>query len=108
MMTGKKEISLQDLKEYIDERFEELQEELAELKVQIAEKRKKPKEETFEESLKKFKEGAISLAALTYSIADEVLRNIEKTARESFETRGREARERLAAELEEIAKKLRK
>ncbi|MEM2934371.1 MAG: hypothetical protein QXL78_05540 [Methanocellales archaeon] len=107
-MAGKKEMSIQDLKEYIDEKFEELQEELTEVKAEIAEKRKKPKEETFEESLRKFKEGAISLAAFTYTIADEILRNVEKTAKESFEKKGKEARERLAAELEEIARKLRK
>jgi hypothetical protein len=107
-MAEKKEMSLKELKEYIDERLEELQEELMELKAQIIEKRKKPREETFEESLRKFKEGAISLAAFTYSIADEVLKNIEKSAKEGFEKRGREARERLAAELEEMAKKLRK
>ncbi|MEM2990560.1 MAG: hypothetical protein QXQ02_05180, partial [Halobacteria archaeon] len=83
-MAGKKEMSIQDLKEYVDEKFEELQEELTEVKAEIAEKRKKPKEETFEESLRKFKEGAISLAAFTYTIADEILRNVEKTAKESL------------------------
>lgn len=107
-MAKKKEMSIKDLKEHMDKRLGELEKELEDVKSAIAEKRKKPREETFDESMEKFKEGAISLAAFTYSIADEVLKNLEQARKEGFDKRSKEARERLAAELEETARKLRK
>lgn len=107
-MSEKDETNDKDLRKYIDKRIKELEKEVADLKAQVAEKGKRPRDESFEESMEKFKEGAISLAAFTYSIADELASSIEQTRRDRLDKKSREVRERLANELEEMARKLRK
>ncbi|MDI6640599.1 MAG: hypothetical protein QMD78_07235 [Methanocellales archaeon] len=95
-MTDKdpKELSAEELREYVEKRFGELKEALQEVE-----------RRDIQDALKKFKSLAISLAALTFSVASLTSEEYVKF-RAELERKGKEARLKLAEELESLAKKL--
>ena len=95
-MTDKdpKELSAEELREYVEKRFGELKEALQEVE-----------RRDIQDALKKFKSLAISLAALAFSVASLTGEEYAKL-RADLERKGKEARLKLAEELESLAKKL--
>lgn len=94
-----KEMKLDELKNYVDQKFKEVETALRELETKIV---KEPVSKRLEEPLKKFEDLAISLSALAYGVGAEYAKLVSDLGE-----KGKEAKLKLADSLEALAKKLR-
>jgi hypothetical protein len=103
-----KEIGLDELKNYIDLKFKELEKTLQQIEVKGT---KESLGANIQESIKKFEDLAISLSALVLGIASKLSESEKKSEYTKLITelggKGKEAKLKLATELEALAKKLR-
>jgi len=109
---GSKELKLDELKNYVDQKFKELEIALRELETKAI---KEPAGKSLEEPLRKFEDLAISLSALALGVASDVASKLSETEKgaeyaklvSDLGERGKEAKLKLADSLESLAKKLR-
>ncbi len=107
-----KEMKLDELKNYVDQKFNEVETALRELETKAV---KEPISKSLEEPLKKFEDLAISLSALALGVASDVASRLSETEKgaeyaklaSDLGEKGKEARLKLADSLETLAKKLR-
>lgn len=107
-----KEMKLDELKNYVDQKFNEVETALRELETKVV---KEPVSKSLEEPLKKFEDLAISLSALALGVASDVASRLSETEKgteyaklaSDLGEKGKEAKLKLADSLEALAKKLR-
>jgi len=107
-----KEMKLDELKNYVDQKFKDVEAALREVEAKAI---KEPVGKSLEEPLRKFEDLAISLSALALGVASDVASRLSETGKgeeyvklaSDLGEKGKEAKLKLADSLETLAKKLR-